>query len=237
MPGRYPRVALSDLVPPMEPSPRRNTVSAPVSLASGVSPVSTVALALGVAGVAFGAFFYLVPFHHKAAQVDKLTRELASRPPANRPHVDVQGQDAAAREQSQMKALEEKIAEQLAAAAPAVSIGPHRMLVRFSEEKLFDARGPYLSKAGQEAIQTLGQLLGAQVHRVIIAAPMGGANVPRWIRSQLPTPADLSAARTGNALKAAVKGGARADTMLAVIGSLTMDRPDATPSLDFEIEP
>jgi hypothetical protein len=133
-----------------------------------------------------------------------------------------------------------QIAEQLGAVAPAISLGPHRMLVRFTEEKLFDARGPYLTRAGQEAIQTLGQLLGVQVHRVVIAAPMGGAVPPRWIRPQLPTPADLSAARAGNALKAVVKGGVRAETVLAVIGTFAADSPDspdAIPSLDFEIEP
>jgi hypothetical protein len=72
---------------------------------------------------------------------------------------------------------------------------------------------------------------------VLIAAPMGAASVPRWIRAQLPTPADLAAVRAGNALKAAVKGGMRAETVLAVIGSLTTDQPEATPTLDFEIEP
>jgi flagellar motor protein MotB len=220
----------------MQSPSRRNTLSAPVSGGPGVSLLAAAALAFGAAGLGFGAFFYLVPYHRKIAQLDRLGKELAARP-ANRPHVDVQGQDAGARAQSQMKALQTKIADQLAGAAPTVTPGAHRMLVRFSEEKLFDARGPYLTKAGQETIQTLGQLLGAQVHRVVIAAPMGGATVPRWIRAQLPTPADLSAARAGNALKAVVKGGVRAETVLAVIGTFTADQPDGTPTLDLEIEP
>jgi hypothetical protein len=220
----------------MQSFPRRPTASVPID-GPGISLLAMAALAVGAAGFGFGAFFYLVPYHRKAAQLDRANKELATRPPANRSHVDVQAQDAAARTQGQLKALQVRVADQLGAAAPAITIGPHRMLVRFSEEKLFDARGPYLTRAGQEALQTLGQLLGAQVHRVVIAAPMGGANVPRWIRAQLPTPADLAAARAGNALKAAVKGGVRAETVLAVIGSLTADQPDATPTLDFEIEP
>lgn len=222
---------------PMEPSPRRHTASVPVRLAPPASLATVAALAFGAAGFGFGAFFYLVPFHRKAAQVERLTKELAQRPPANHRRVDLEAQNAAARAQAQMKALETKISEQLASAAPGITVGPQRMLVRFPDEKLFDARGPYLSKAGQETIQTLGQLLGAEVRRVVIAAPMGNATVPRWIRAQLPTPADLAAARAGTALKALVKGGVHAETVLAVIGTFTVQSPDAPPTLDFEIEP
>jgi hypothetical protein len=60
--------------------------------------------------------------------------------------------------------------------------------------------------------------------------------VPRWIRPQYPTPGDLSAARTGNALRALVKGGVHTEVVLAVIGSLAPEDPDTPATLDFELE-
>jgi hypothetical protein len=135
-----------------------------------------------------------------------------------------------------MKAVKARIDERLAGAGADVTIGAHRMLVRFAEDKIFNARGPWLSKSGQEAVESLGQLLGSRPRRVVIAAPMGGATVPRWIRAQLPTPADLSASRVGNVLRAVVKGGVRSETVLAVIGTLASDAPGVLPTLDFEIE-
>lgn len=226
------------MAPPMQSQipQRRTTVSSPAIEARSPSPLALVAVAFGAAGFAFGAYFYIVPFQRKSAQVERLTRELAARPSARTGKVDLQSQDAAAREQSEMKVLQEQIGRELASVSPTITIGAHRMRVRLGDD-LFDARGPYLTKTGQEAIQALGQLLGARAHRVVIAAPMGGANVPRWIRGQLPTPADLSGARAGNALKAAVKGGVRAEVVLAVIGTLAVEEPDAAPTLDFEIEP
>jgi hypothetical protein len=222
----------------MQSPPRRPTVSAPVDDPLGPSALLVTALAFGVAGFSFGAYFYAVPFHRKAAQLEKVTRELAAKNQGNGHRgVDVQGQDAAARTLSQMKSLQGQIDEQLAGVGAKVTLGPHRMLVRFPEDKLFESRGPWLSKPGQEAMQTLGALLARRVHRVVIAAPMGNGTVPRWVRAQLPTPADLSAARAGSALKAVVKGGIGAETVLAVIGSLSTDDANAAPTLDFELEP
>jgi hypothetical protein len=204
--------------------------------AQGASLALVLALAFGAAGFGFGAFFYLVPFHRKAAQLTQAQKELRARAEV-RPRMDVQGQDAAERLQSAMKSLQSQVEEKVGSAGAVVTLGPTRMLVRFPEEKLFDSRGPWFNKVGQDAVQTLGQVLGARVHRVVIAAPMGAGTVPRWVRPQLPTPADLSAARTGTALKALVKGGVRAETVLAVIGTVTADDAVGTPTLDFEIEP
>jgi len=108
-------------------------------------------------------------------------------------------------------------------------------VVRFPEEKIFEARGPWLSRPGQESVQALGQLLADRAQRVVIAAPMGAGTVPRWVREQLPTPADLSAARAGNALKTLVKGGARARSVLAVVGALAPEQ-GGVPALELEIE-
>jgi hypothetical protein len=204
----------------------------------GLSTLALVALAVGAAGFGFGAYFYAVPYHRKAAQLEQVSRELRTRTEAaSRHRMDVQGEDVAARILAEMKALQAQIDQRLGSAGASVTLGPRRMLLRFPEEKVFESRGPWLSKPGQEALQTLAQLLGTRTHRLVIAAPMGSATVPRWIRGQLPTPADLSAARAGNALKAVVKGGVRAETVLAVIGTLTTDAAAAPATLDFEIEP
>jgi flagellar motor protein MotB len=194
------------------------------------------ALAFGAAGFGFGTYFYAVPFHRNAAQLDRAQKELRARGDGAHPRVDLQSEDPAAHVVAQMKALQTQIEEKLAAAYPAVTLTATRMLVRFPEEKLFEARGPFLSKPGQESVQALGQLLADRAHRVVIAAPMGSGTVPRWVREQLPTPADLSAARAGNALRALVKGGVRAPSVLAVIGSLAPDE-GGPPVLEFEIEP
>jgi flagellar motor protein MotB len=202
----------------------------------GLSTVLVAALAFGAAGFGFGAYFYLVPFQRKAAQLDRAQKELRSRSEGNgRSRVDVRGEDPAVRRQANMKSLQAQIEEKLADATPTCTLGPTSMVVRFSEDKIFEARGPWLSKPGQESMQALGQLLAARVHRVIIAAPMGTGTVPRWVRAQLPTPADLSAARAGNALKVVVKGGVRAPSVLAVVGSLSGDE-EGTPTLEFELE-
>jgi hypothetical protein len=211
------------------PPPRPASASPP-------SPLLIAALAFGAMGFGFGAYFYLVPFHRKAAQLESVSKELRARTEAARRRMDVQGEDAAARELATMRALQTQIDQSLATAGASVSIDKHRMVVQFPEDKVFDSRGPSLTRAGQETVQALGQLLGSRVRRVVIAAPMGKAAVPRWVRPQLPTPADLAAARTGNALKTLVKGGVRAETVLAVIGTVVPDS-DAPPSLDFEIEP
>jgi hypothetical protein len=204
--------------------------------AEGVSTVLAAALAFGAAGFGFGAYFYLVPFHRKAAQLDRAQKELRARESPGRPRMDVKGEDPAVRVQAAMKSLQAEIEEKLAAATPSVTVAPQRMVVRFPEEKIFEARGPWLSKPGQDLIQTLGQLLASRAQRVVIAAPMGVGTVPRWVRSQLPTPADLAAARAGNALKAVVKGGVRAPAVLAVVGSLSAEEGGA-PVLELEIEP
>jgi flagellar motor protein MotB len=201
----------------------------------GMSTLVVAALAFGAAGFGFGAYFYLVPFHRKAAQLDRAQKELRARADSPRPRVDVLSEDPAASRQTEMKSLQARIEEKLAAAYPRVTVAPTRMVVRFPEEKIFQARGPWLSKPGQESVQALGQLLAGRARRVVIAAPMGTGSVPRWVREQLPTPADLSAARAGNALKIVVKGGARAPSVLAVVGALAPEEGGA-PVLEFEIE-
>jgi flagellar motor protein MotB len=201
----------------------------------GVPTLVVAALAFGAAGFGFGAYFYLVPFQRKAAQLERAQKDLHARSEASRPRVDLLSEDPAARRQAEMKALQARIEEKLAAAYPAVTVTPTRMVVRFPEEKIFEARGPWLSKAGQESVLALGQLLAERIQRVVIAAPMGTGTVPRWVREQLPTPADLSAARAGNALKAVVKGGVHAPSVLAVVGSLTSEEGGA-PVLELEIE-
>lgn len=202
----------------------------------GVSTLAVLALAFGAAGFGFGAYFYLVPYQNRSVQVIRLTRELqqaSARPVAPRSPADQQAEQARA----QMKALQADVEEKLGPAGATVTAGPHRLQVRFPEDRLFDARGPYLTKPGQETLQALGGVLAARAQRVVIVAPMGGATVPRWIRAELPTPADLSAARAGTALKTLVKGGVRAPTVFAVIGSLANDDPNAPATLDVEIEP
>jgi hypothetical protein len=221
----------------MERPIRRPAASRDPREDQAVSTALAVALAIGAAGFGFGAYFYAVPFKRKAAQLEHAQKELRARAEPPRPRMDVQGEDAATRLQSMMKSLQTEIEGKLGSVSPAITLGPIRMLVRFPEEKLFDSRGPWFSKAGQDAIQALGQILGTRCHRVVIAAPMGAGTVPRWVRPQLPTPADLSAARAGSALKALVKGGVRAETVLAVIGTVTADDAAGTPTLDFEVEP
>jgi flagellar motor protein MotB len=193
------------------------------------------ALAFGAAGFGFGTYFYLVPFQRKAAEVKRLSGELQAARQAPARRSPVEEREAQARQQ--LAAVQAEVERKLGPAGVVVTPGPHRLRIRFPEDRLFDARGPYLSKPGQEAVQTLGQVLGTRVRRVVIAAPMGSATVPRWIRGELPTPADLSAARAGNALKAVVKGGVRAETVYAVIGSLASDDPAAPATLDLEVEP
>jgi hypothetical protein len=196
------------------------------------------ALAIGAAGFGFGSFFYIVPYRRTTALLDKAQKELRARPePSARRRVDVEHEDTAARIRAEMQALKTAVEAQLAAAGATVTVGSTRMIVRFPEDKIFEARGPWLSKPGQELVQQLGGLLAGHSHRVVISAPMGNGTVPRWIKGQLPTPADLSAARAGNALKSAVKGGVQADVVLAVVGSLAAADPAAPPTLEFEIEP
>jgi hypothetical protein len=211
----------------------------PSAQPQGLSTVLLAALAVGAAGFGFGSFFYAVPYRRTVAQLDKVQKELRSRPePSARRHVDVEAEDVAARHQAEMKALKATIDEKLPAAGATVNIGTHRMLVSLPEDKIFEARGPWLSKSGQELVQQLGGLLAGHSHRVVISAPMGSGTVPRWIKAQLPTPADLSAARAGNALKSAVKGGVRADIVLAVVGALAAENGvEGAPTLNFEIEP
>ena len=200
----------------------------------GLSTALVAALAFGAAGFGFGAYFYLVPFQRKAAQLDRVQKELRARTEPARRRVALESEDPAARLQARMKSLGTQIEEKLSSATPTVTPGAGRLVVRFPEEKIFEARGPWLSKPGQEAVQSLGQLLASQAHRVVIAAPMGSGTVPRWIKSQLPTPADLSAARAGNALKSLVKGGVQAPEVLAVVGSL--GETEGAPVLELEIE-
>jgi len=203
--------------------------------AEGMSTLALVALAFGAAGFGFGTYFYLVPFQRKAAQLDRAQKELRARGESSRPRVDVRSEDPTARREADMKALQARIEEKLAAAYPSVTVAHARMVVRFPEEKIFEARGPWLSRPGQESVQALGQLLADRAQRVVIAAPMGAGTVPRWVREQLPTPADLSAARAGNALKTLVKGGARARSVLAVVGALAPEQ-GGVPALELEIE-
>jgi len=203
----------------------------------GLSTLLVAALAFGAAGFGFGSYFYFVPFQRKAAQLDRVQKELRARSEP-RPRMDVRSEDAATRARNAMKSFKTEVEARLATAGATVILGPTRMIVRFPEERIFEARGPWLSKPGQELVQELGGILGARAHRVVIAAPMGNGTVPRWVKAQLPTPADLSAARAGNALKLLVKGGIRAEVVLAVVGSLQAEAGvEGAPTLDFEIEP
>src|SRR5207247_5089130 len=128
--GWFPRVALSDLVPPM-PSPRRFEISGVD--ARGLSTLLMAVLAFGAAGFGFGAYFYLVPYHRKSAQLDRLTKEARARSEASRPRMELLRDDADARLQAQLQSLQGPIEARLAGAGATVTVGRHRLLVRFPE--------------------------------------------------------------------------------------------------------
>lgn len=236
----------------MQPSPR--AAPRPSARHRTSSWLSLGALALGAAGVGFAVYVYAVPYQRLAVELKRRSGELrsvASEAEARRMELDrlrsdlkeVQGArnqhlTEEGRARSDLKVIKTQLEERLAGAKVQVHLEARRMLVRFPEETLFEARGPWFTRAGQEAIETFARTVGDRAGRVLVAAPMGGEAVPRWVRAQYPTPADLSAARAGNALRALAKAGVRADSTLAVIGLLAgPDEANAPATLDIELEP
>lgn len=212
------------------------------------------ALALAAAGVGFGAYTYFVPYQRQLTELKRRSGELRAVSTENevrRKEVDrlkhdyseVQGArnerlSVEGRIRSDLKVLKAQIEERLAPTGVQVVLSARRMMIRFSEDAIFDARGPVIHKAGQEALQALAEMLGDRTARLIISAPTGGVALARWVRVQFPTAADLSAARTGNTLKALAKAGIRADSALAVIGLMAAPEDPSTPAtLEIEIEP
>jgi flagellar motor protein MotB len=218
---------------------------------AGVPVVVLGVAALAAASVGFSTFLFLGPYQSVTSDLKRRSGELrafqseaeARAKEINRLRhdmVEVQGASgdivtAEGRLRYELKRLKADLEQRLGPTGAIVTAGPRRVLVQFPEEAVFDARGPWLSKAGQDALQALAQVVGDRVRRVMIAAPLGSATVPRWVRPQYPMPGDLSAARAGNALRALVKDGVHAEEVLAVVGTLETGNDEAA-TLGVELE-
>lgn len=212
------------------------------------------ALALASAGLGFGGYIYAGPYQKAATdlkrcagdvmtaraeaasqqmELNRLKEDLSDARGSSNPSVTAEH-----RRRSELRLLKADVESRLAAAPFKMTVTPTRLRLRFPEDNLFEARGPAVSAAGQQVMSTLAAILKARpTTRILIAAPMHGAQVPRWTRAQYPTAADLSAARSGAALRHLVRAGVRSKTMLAVIGTLTdADEAAGAPTLEFEIE-
>jgi hypothetical protein len=204
-----------------------------------------VALALAAAVGGFAGYLYLVPFRGARAELKRREAELraaqtaveVSRQELVRLRPEVQGTPGQDAGDLALRRLKAELAQRLTGAQ--LILARHHLLVRFAEEAAFESRGPWLSKSGLGAVQTVAQALGGRAHRVLVAAPMGSSPVPRWVRDRLllETPGDLSAARAGNTMRALVKAGLRTEAVLTVVGSLSADEPGAPATLELELEP
>ncbi len=212
-----------------------------------------VGLALAAAGVGFAGYVYGVPYQRLLTELKRRASELraaGTAAEAGRKEVERLKQDLAevrgarnmslgaeGRIRSDLKLIKTQVEQRLPAGV-AVVLEPRRMLIRFHEDAVFEARGPRLAKTGHEALTTLAEILADKASRLLIAAPMGGASPPRWVRAQFPSDADLSAARAVAALTALANAGVQAEAALAVVGSLAAPKnPDAPATLDIEVEP
>ncbi len=210
-------------------------------------------LASAAAGVGFAGYVYFAPYQRvltqlkrqgadltaartaleaKTKEVERLKEDLTEVRGARNQRLSVEG-----RTRVELKLIKGQIEEKLAPAGVKVTMEARRMVIRFPEDAVFQGRGALLGEPGLKAVQLVAQAVGDKAGRVLVAAPMGGTAVARWVRGDFPTAADLSAARSGNVLRELVKAGLRAPSTIAVIGSTT--GPEAAnehATLDIEVD-
>jgi flagellar motor protein MotB len=215
---------------------------------------AVVGLGLGAAGIGFAGYVYFVPYRHMLIDLKRRSGELralrttaeASQKELDRVKVDfaeVQGArnqrlTAEGRVRTDLKLMKTELEQRLGGAGVTVTLEPHKLVAALPEDAVFDARGPVLTRQGQDAIRAVAEVIGDKAARLLVAAPMGGVPLARWVRAQFPTPGDLSAARVGNVLKALARDGAQAQNILAVVGTVAPAADaDKPATLEFELEP
>jgi flagellar motor protein MotB len=212
--------------------------------------VHLAALGLGAAGVGFGAYIYQVPWKAQNLELKRRTGELRSvRNEAaarltelNRLKQELAEAQAArrvtedGRRKTELRVIQAALEDRLKHDKVSVQVRPRAVRVRFSEDVLFDARGPMITRDGQAMLQVIAELVVGRAVSVMISAPMAGAQPPKWTRGEYPNAADLSTARARAALRVLLRSGVRSDVAFAVVGGDGASDADE-PSLDVEVEP
>lgn len=212
--------------------------------------VHLAAVGFGAAGLGFGTYVYQVPWKTVQLELKRRSGELRSvknQAEAHKAELDrlkkelgeVYAADAKARDgrrQADMRVIKAAVESRIRDPGIAVKLEPRAVRVRFDEQALFDARGPMITREGQARLQVLADIVSRRAARIRISAPMGGAQPPKWVRSELPSAADLSTARARAALRVLLRSGVSSDEAFAVVGGDGLPGAEE-PSLDVEIEP
>lgn len=208
------------------------------------------ALGLGAAGLGFGLYVHQVAFRGLQGELRRRNAELKSlHNEADRAKLQIERlrgdlRDAARAREAKpthdrrpgVVALRMLLEERCKGAQVTLLGDRGRVRVRFQENDVFDARGPVLSRDGQERLSQLGQLVVGQALLVRVSAPLGEAAVARWTRTLFRDPTDLSVARVRNALRVFERSGLPEGVLVGVIATAAPDAQHAA-TLDVEIEP
>jgi flagellar motor protein MotB len=208
-------------------------------------------LTVGSAGVGFGLFLYVVPLKRQQAEIKRRTFELRSVKNESSARLKeleylkkefeeirfAQPVAEDGRRKTEMRVLKAALEDRLKDAGAVVKVGPRAVRVRFTEDQIFDGHGPTLSRDGQARLQALAEIVAPRATSVLISAPMGTAQPPKWVRTDFPSAADFSTARARGVLRVLLRAGVRADVAFAVVGGGGPSGDVEAPTLDVEIEP
>jgi flagellar motor protein MotB len=208
------------------------------------------AIGVGAAGLGFGLYVHQVPFRGLQGELKRRAMELKTlRNEAERAKLEIERLRGDVRDANRARqakpthdrrpevvALRLLLEERLKGVEVTVVGDRGRVRVRFPENDLFDARGPVITREGQERLRELGRLVAGHALLVRISAPLGNAAVARWTKAQFRNPTDFSVARVRNALRALERSGLPDDVLVGVIAA-TSPEGQAAATLDVEIEP
>lgn len=228
-------------------SPRQQ--DRPEAFASGPSLPTLLALALAAMAIGFAGFTYAVPYARAVRELKRKSGELLAEradAAAKRSELTAIKRDLAAQSggdvsaegtwRTDLKVTAATVQQRLAGVGAKVGIEGRTLRVTFPEDALFDGRGPWFSKQGQSAIDSISQVLAQQAGRILVAAPMGGAKPPRWVADKYPNPGDLAAERVRTTIRALAKANPAQGALWGVtIGASGPE--NSSPTLVLEVEP
>lgn len=215
---------------------------------TGFSLGTLMALALAAAAIGFAGFTYAVPYTRVSRELKRRSGELlAERAEASAKRSELaaikrdlagSGGDANAEGiwRTDLKVTASTVEQRLAGSGAKVTVDGRTLHVSFPEDALFDGRGPWLSKSGQAAIESIADVLARQAGRILVAAPMGGGRPPRWVADKFPSAGEMAAERVRTMVRALAKANPPAGTVWGVtLGAVGPE--NSSPTLELEIQP
>lgn len=216
---------------------------------SNLSIGTVFALAFGCLGVGFGGVTYLVSYGGAIKELKRKRGELLGAQAEAKGRqleleqlqkdLEAQGTsgEEIARDRSELAVISAKVQERTRALGHGtvnVKLGGRGLHVTFSEDAVFDGRGPVLARDSEGLLRSVADAIGKSAGRVLVTAPMGDGDLAAWVTANFPTPEDLSSARVRNVVRVLQKAGVPAGVVWGVSTGGPVGNGPATLQLEIE---